>query len=133
MSFFTKLSFAFKLLPIIVSEINPWHRRSDKIDVGVMIKYATVILKKYAWQMKNRGAEDKDICSLLDIIEEKNKYSREQSDRHWLELGTKEEIIKNLHKDIARFEKEVIHLKELVQEKNMIIDKLHEEKQSVLS
>lgn len=94
--------------------------------------YAKAVWDQYTYSVKEKS----DICLLLCTVDKWKKlaethyeekrsleYSlRRVNDRHGEELASKD-------KDIKRFELEVIHLKELVQEKNMVIDKMIQKKE----
>lgn len=94
-------------------------------DRKLIARYAQLIADKYSWEITH----SKDIPSLLETAEDLTNKLQDASDSKWQILTSLQESNQRLQQDIKRFEVEAIHLKQLVDEKNMVIDKLLAESQ----
>lgn len=62
-------------------------------------------------------------------LTEKYKAEFKKEDNYWFkENNRSQDYITNLRKEISRFESEIVHLKDLIQAKNLIIEKLEKQK-----
>lgn len=96
-------------------------------NVGMFMKMFKATATRFNWEVKQRS----NIPSLLEEIEilvnnaKKSAEYHHANDLMWdQKLKSSQRTAMRLQDEVTRFELEVIHLKELVQEKNMVIDKM---------
>lgn len=103
-----------KMLQVKCSDY--WVKRTN----ADFLKYAQLIVDKYYWEISNKS----EIPSLIQSVEDADKRSRYASLERDDEISKYRIETEFCQRDNKRFELEVTHLKDLVQEKNMVIDKL---------
>lgn len=113
-----------KVLKVINDKALFWAKDKTRIE---LVQYAKLICEHFEFEFFVQKRPFDSIKASEDLaqdIEREREYRRNEIKKYENESNVLKETIEKLKKDSARFEQEVIHLKELVQEKNMVIDKL---------
>lgn len=122
MTFYNKFKLVWKLLSIVESD-ESWglwstpDRPTEKVE-----QYFKIIIKKYEWELR----AGRNISGILDALNQEKRNLEEMHSRMWKEVRQTHKQIDSMTKDIQRYEGEVVVLKDIIQEKNMVIDKLKE-------
>jgi hypothetical protein len=119
-----KLFLYFALWPVIKHLKQRSKYYWDKRTNSDFLQYAKLIVDKYFWELKS-GRPIPSLIEAVEAADSRAAYARCERDEEIAQYRNKFE---RLEEEIKRFELEVIHLKDLIQEKNMVIDRLNERK-----
>jgi len=86
-----------------------------------LLKYANIIADRYHWELTVRET----ISPLTDLLAKEIKRNDDLMESSIERESSLNEQISDLTKALKRYEMEVIHLKDIIQEKNIIIDRIN--------
>lgn len=120
------------LLKLLIARKMKDHFWLFRENFKTCLRYADLILDKYSWELSQKN----EIGNLMTLLNEAHRavdFSRQVRQERYEEIrdiqADHQKELEQKEANIIRMENEIKHLKDIVQAKNLVIDKLLSEKQ----